>query len=363
MRFVYKEWDEELARRLRQFQSLMALYQHLLLQTNGDPEEALRWMRVMKERGYLRRDVDLEEFERTLQQEGLIEMQGPKPGLTRKGEQAIRRESLSLIFSTLKKGTPGDHPTRHEGRGADIAYETRPFHFGDAVSDVDFRTSMKNALVRAGIEEIRLSEDDLVVYEHEAQSACATVLLLDISHSMILYGEDRITPAKRVALALAELITTRYPKDTLDIVIFGDEAWWVTLEDLPYVGAGPYHTNTKAALQLAQQILRRRKQNQKQIIMITDGKPSALQVEGGKLYKNSMGLDPRIVNRTLDEAWSCRRNDITVTTFMVAQDHYLVEFVDEFTRINKGRAYYASGDALGGYLFVDFVKNRKRRVF
>jgi Ca-activated chloride channel family protein len=363
MRFRYRKWDEELAQQVAAFQSLMALYQHLLLQTNGDPEEALHWLRVLQDRGYLSKDIDIDEFERSLEQKKMIERRHGAAVLTRRGERSIREESLALIFSTMKRGTPGEHPTRGEGPGSDSTYETRPYSFGDPLNDIDFRVSLNNALKRSGIDDISLSEEDLEVFEREAQASCATVLMLDISHSMILYGEDRITPAKRVALALAELITTRFPKDSLDVVLFGDEARWVSIEDLPYVGVGPFHTNTKAGLQMAQQILRRRKHAQKQIFMITDGKPSALTLSDGRLYKNSFGLDEMIVNRTLDEAWICRRNRIPITTFMIAQDHYLVEFVEEFTEINKGRAYYASSDALGGYIFVDFVKNRRRRVY
>jgi uncharacterized protein with von Willebrand factor type A (vWA) domain len=358
----YSEWNEDLARRIRQFRSLMALYQHLLLQTNGDPKEALRWMRVLKEQGYLDERVDLDAFEKSLADQGLIEKKGTAATLTRRGERAIREESLSLVFSSLRKGSPGDHPTRDEGPGTETTFETRPYAFGDPLHDLDFTTSLQNALKRAGIEDIALAEGDLAVFEREAQSSVATVLLLDVSHSMVLYGEDRITPAKRVALALTELITTRFPKDSLDVVLFGDDAKRVPVDQLPYVGAGPFHTNTKAGLRLAQQILRRRKHAHKQIFMITDGKPSALFLENGRLYKNSVGLDPRIVNRTLEEASICRRNGIPITTFMVAQDVHLVKFVEEFTRVNKGRAYYTSPEALGGYIFVDFVRNRRRRV-
>jgi len=187
------------------------------------------------------------------------------------------------------------------------------------------------------------------------------VLLIDVSHSMILYGEDRITPAKQAALALAELILTRYPKDSLHVVLFGDDAWEVKIRDIPYASVGPYHTNTKAALQLGQRILARQKHVNKQIFMITDGKPSAIH-ENGRLYKNAFGLDPKIVNKTLDEAVQCRRKRIAITTFMVTQDPYLVRFVERFTQLNKGRAYFADLENLGSYLFVDYNQNRRKRV-
>jgi uncharacterized protein with von Willebrand factor type A (vWA) domain len=178
---------------------------------------------------------------------------------------------------------------------------------------------------------------------------------------MILYGEDRITPAKRVALALTELITTRYPKDELHVVLFGDDALVVPLSKLPYVGVGPFHTNTKAGLQMAQKLLNRRKHANKQVFMITDGKPSAIW-EYGRLYKNPFGLDEKIVNKTLDEAVACRRKGIAITTFMVTDDPYLRSFVDRFTQLNHGRAYYSDLENLGAYVLVDFMRNRRRRL-
>jgi uncharacterized protein with von Willebrand factor type A (vWA) domain len=185
--------------------------------------------------------------------------------------------------------------------------------------------------------------------------------MIDISHSMILYGEDRITPAKKVAMALAELITTRYPKDTLDILVFGNDAWQIEIKDLPYLQVGPYHTNTVAGLELAMDLLRRRKTSNKQIFMITDGKPTCLK-EGIKYYKNSFGLDRKIVNKTLNLATQCRRLDVGITTFMVAKDPYLQQFVREFTKANNGRAFYSSLQGLGDYVFEDYVRNRRKNV-
>jgi Ca-activated chloride channel homolog len=189
----------------------------------------------------------------------------------------------------------------------------------------------------------------------------ATVLMIDLSHSMVLYGEDRITPARKTALALAELITTRYPKDTLDIVAFGDDAWEVEIKDLPFLQVGPYHTNTRAGLERARTILKRRKNRNKQIFMITDGKPSAHFVNG-RLYKNPYGLDRQIVNKVLDQGAMARREGIPITTFMIARDPALQDFVRQLTETNKGRAYYSRLDDLGGFLFEDYVRNRRKTV-
>ena len=189
---------------------------------------------------------------------------------------------------------------------------------------------------------------------------CATVMLIDISHSMILYGEDRITPAKQVALAFTEMILTRFPKDELDIVLFGDFAQQVQIKDLPYIGVGPYHTNTKAGLQMARQILLKKRSANKQIFMITDGKPSMITRSDGSYYKNPFGLDPIVVNRTLDEAIICRKKRIPITTFMIADDPYLRRFVQTLTELNRGRAYFASPTNLGEYVFWDFLKNRRK---
>ncbi len=186
--------------------------------------------------------------------------------------------------------------------------------------------------------------------------------MLDLLHSTILYGEDRITPAKQVAMALAHMIQTRYPKDSLDVVVFGDEAWQIRVEDLPYAAVGPYHTNPQAGLQLARELLLRRQSHNSQIFMITDGKPSVVQRHTGELYENSFGLDPYIVNRTLDEALICRKKRIVITTFVVTSDPYLQGFVRRLTKLNRGRAYFTPLDRFGGFIFKDFMNHRTRRV-
>jgi uncharacterized protein with von Willebrand factor type A (vWA) domain len=366
MDFRYARWDERLMQNLAFLKNLLSLYHRLLLMTDGNVDEALRALEELGERfGFFNQKFSIEDFKKQLkEQEAIQEVEG-KNVLTKKGERMIRKDALDRIFSSLAKDSAGEHRVPRTGSGGEKITETRPYEFGDAVSDIDFLSSVRNSMRRQrgsyDEEGLRLTEDDLEVYETEHLSSCATVLLIDVSHSMILYGEDRITPAKQAALALAELITTQYPKDSLSVVLFGDDAWEVKLRDIPYVSVGPYHTNTKAGLQLAQQILSRQKHVNKQIFMITDGKPSAI-FENGRFYKNAFGLDPKIVNKTLDEAVQCRRKRIPITTFMVTQDPYLVRFVERFTQLNKGRAYFSDLEDLGSYLFVDFAQNRKRRV-
>jgi uncharacterized protein with von Willebrand factor type A (vWA) domain len=238
--------------------------------------------------------------------------------------------------------------------------ETRSWRFGDNLHHLDAGRSLQNALKRTQ-GRLELSEEDLEVHETEHLTSCATVLAIDVSHSMILYGEDRITPAKKVALALTELITTKYPKDSLNVLLFGDRAERVDLSEIPSVDAGPYHTNTRDALRLARGILSRQRQPNRQIFMITDGKPSAI-TEGGRVYKNPFGLDMKIVNKTLDEADLCRRQGVVVTTFMLATDPMLTDFVEKLTQVNRGRAYFASPYNLGEFILADYIRNRRRRV-
>jgi Ca-activated chloride channel family protein len=351
-------WDNPDFRR-----GLINLFNHLLLQTNGDVDEALRHMaRIGEHYGFFNETFKLEDFKQWLKEhESIREVKPGRHELTGKGERSIRRDSLNEIFGGLRKDAAGDHRVPDVGSGSERLPETRSYQFGDAVSEIDSMATLTNAIKRSGFDDIRIDEEDLEIYETEHLASCSTVLLLDISHSMILYGEDRITPAKRVALAMTELITTRYPKDDLHVVLFGDDAIMVPLAKLPYVGVGPFHTNTKAGLQMAQKLLNRRKHANKQIFMITDGKPSAIW-EYGRLYKNPFGLDEKIVNKTLDEAVACRRKGITVTTFMVTDDPYLKGFVDRFTQLNHGRAYYSDLENLGAYVLVDFMKNRRRRL-
>lgn len=363
MRHRYSHLDPDLIRRLLSELGLRRLFNHLLLQTGGDVEEAMRWMRMLQQRGYLDPDVDLDAFFAQLMQENVIGQDGEgNLVLSSGGERQIRRDALDEIFGGLKKSMSGYHSVSNAGAGTERLTETRPYRFGDDPMSIDSIRSLQNAMKHNDpADAIAITEDDLEVFDTEHNSNCATVVMIDISHSMILYGEDRITPAKKVALALTELILTKYPKDAIDVLLFGDEATEVPISEIPYVQVGPYHTNTKAGLELAQRILRRRRHANKQIFMITDGKPSALH-ENGRLYTNSFGLDMKIVNRTLEEADRCRRANIPITTFMLATDPMLVNFVDQLSKINRGRAYYASADRLGEYILADYIRNRRKFV-
>jgi uncharacterized protein with von Willebrand factor type A (vWA) domain len=229
------------------------------------------------------------------------------------------------------------------------------------VDQIDMTASIHNAQVNHGIDSFNLTENDLEIKERDHKSQTSTVLMIDISHSMILYGEDRITPAKKVAMALAELIKTKYPKDTLDIIVFGNDAWPIEIKDLPFLQVGPYHTNTYAGLELAMDILRKRKVSNKQIFMITDGKPTCLK-EGNGYYQNSFGLDRKVINKTLTMAAQARKLKVPITTFMIASDPYLQEFVREFTKVNNGKAYYSGLNGLGDFVFEDFERNRRKNV-
>ena len=359
--FEYLKWDESLAAALQSFSNLMNLFNFLLLQASGDVDKVLEWMKYLQRRGFIDERFDLEKFREQLEHQAIIQPDGEGYSLTARGEQQIRKESLKLIFNNLKRGGFGQHRTPHTGDGGERLPENRPYQFGDPITQIDAFATINNAVKRSGVDDIQLGEQDFEVFDTEHTSSCATVLLIDLSHSMILYGEDRITPAKQVALALYELITTQFPKDSLHVAYFGDDARMIEVRDIPYLKVGPFHTNTKAGLQLAQNVLRNQKHPNKQVFMITDGKPSAI-FENGRLYKNSFGLDPKIVNQTLEEAAACKRQGIVITTFMVTEDPYLVQFVEELSRINSGRAYYSSLDNLGNYIFADYAKNRRRNV-
>jgi uncharacterized protein with von Willebrand factor type A (vWA) domain len=363
MKFKYYQWRDDQHKSKLTFEELMRLFNQLLLYSNGDVEDALRMMteldaqyQVFDQQDGLSFDAFLE----WLKKEGYIEEYNDILSLTRKGSRRIRQDALEEIFTSMRKKSPGGHESPFSGQGVERLSETKPYQFGDQPANIDFTASINNALRRDGLDDFNLKEEDFEVYETEHMTSCATVLMLDISHSMILYGEDRITPAKKVAMALAEMITTKYPKDSLHVVVFGDKAVEVELEDIHQIAVGPYHTNTKDALLIAQRILRRKRNVNKQIFMVTDGKPSAI-FTNGKLFKNPYGLDRRIVNQTLSEARSCRKNDITLTTFMVAHDPWLVDFVKQLTEVCKGRAYYSSLNRLGEYIFVDYIRNRKQR--
>ena len=361
MRFRYSHLDEDLLALLAAFRELRRLFDELVLRTGGNVDDALRWMRELQRRGYIAKDVDIERFARTLEEEGAVRVERDRRNLTSRGLRDLRRGALDLVFRNLRGGPPGGHLTPSSGDGGERLPETRPWQFGDALASIDGPGTLREALARGGIEDLRIAPEDFRVHETEHHASCATVLLLDVSHSMILYGEDRITPAKKVAMALAELIETRYPKDSLDCILFGDEAKRVKAVDLPFVAAGPFHTNTREGLRMARNILRRRRHPNRRIVMITDGKPSAL-TENGMVYRNPFGLDPHIIRATIREAVLCRRERIPVTTFMIAEDPVLRRFVEDLTRANRGQAYFASPDDLGDAVFVDYLRNRRRKA-
>ncbi len=362
MQFSYRKWDGPRPEDAEFVRQLLEIYRNLLLQTGGDAEEALRWMEQFgREYGFFNERFGIEEFKKLLEESGEVRRTAQGFAMTPKGERRIRQDSLNEIFHSLEAGGAGDHRTPQAGKGGERLPETRAYQFGDNLSDLDPLGTIGNAVKRGGVDDLSVTEEDLAVFETEHSSAAATVLMVDISHSMVLYGEDRITPAKKIALALTQLIQTRYPKDTLDVVLFGDDAVQVPLKDLMKIQAGPYHTNTRAGLQVARRVLEARKSVNKQIFMITDGKPSAIR-EHGRLYKNPFGLDPKIVNKTLEEASHCRRKRITITTFMLATDPALLDFVRRLAELNHGRVYETDLTNVGSYVFRDFVKNRRKRL-
>lgn len=347
------------------FQQLLELFMQLLTYTSGDVAEAMHWMNELDKQYQLTNDeFGMGDFIDELKEKGYLTDKTEKGeiSITPKTEQAIRRSSLEEIFGKLKKTKTGDHKTFKPGQGDELNSEIRQFQFGDRLEQIDFAESIRNAQINHGIESFRLQEDDLSIRETDFKAQTSTVLMIDISHSMILYGEDRITPAKKVAMALSELIKTRYPKDTLDIVVFGNDAWPIEVKDLPYLQVGPYHTNTVAGLELAMDILRRRKNPNKQIFMITDGKPTCLKI-GKRYYKNSFGLDRKVVNRCINLAAQCKKLKIPITTFMIATDPYLQKFVQEFTEMNNGKAFFASLDKLGAFIFKDFESGKRKTVY
>jgi uncharacterized protein with von Willebrand factor type A (vWA) domain len=334
-----------------------------MLYTSGDVAEALSWLtEIDKEYQLTTQEYGLGDFIRELEEKGYIRQDrdgqtGKVP--TSKLEISLRQKSLEDIFGDLKKARSGRHTTAIVGRGDEFTADLKPFEYGDSLEQIAVTSSLHNAFINHGIDEFRLTQDDLEVHETFFQSQMSSVLMIDISHSMILYGEDRITPAKKVALALAEFIRTRFPKDTLDILVFGDDAWPIELKEIPYLQVGPYHTNTVAGLELALDILKKRRNPNRQIFMITDGKPTCLKL-GKRYYKNSFGLDRKIINRCLNLAGQCKKLDIPITTFMIARDPYLIQFVEAFTTANRGKAFYSSLDGLGNFV-LDSYKKKKRK--
>ena len=282
--------------------------------------------------------------------------------ITDKALDFLGFKTLKDLLASLGKSSFGRHDTRDLATGVESGGASKGYEFGDTLN-MDISSTLFNAVRRKGTGiPIDVDYPDLMVHQCEYQSSCATVLMLDCSHSMILYGEDRFTPAKRVALALSHLIRTQYPGDSLHCVLFHDSAEEIPLGKLARVQVGPYYTNTREGLKLAQRVLSRQKKDMKQIIMITDGKPSALTLEDGRIYKNAFGLDPLVVTQTLEEVAKCKRAGILINTFMLASDYSLVHFVKKVTELCRGKAYFTTPYTLGQYLLMDYVGGKTRNI-
>ena len=282
--------------------------------------------------------------------------------LTEKGIDFLGYKTLKHLLGSIGKSSLGAHDTEHLATGIEADAASKPYEFGDTLN-LDVNATLSSALQREGIKvPINLEYEDLRVHQAEYRSSSATVLMLDCSHSMILYGEDRFTPAKKVALALTHLIRTQFPGDTLRVVLFHDTAEEIPLGRLAHAQVGPYHTNTAEGLKLARRILNGQRKDMRQIIMITDGKPSALTMPDGRIYVNSMGLDPQILQATYREVALCRRNGIMINTFMLARDRSLVEFVKKVSAICRGKAYFTNTMTLGQFILMDFMRRKTRRV-
>jgi len=282
--------------------------------------------------------------------------------LTQKGTDFLGYGALKSLLSALGSSSVGSHETPHLATGVEADATSKPYEFGDTLN-LDVPATLKNAIEREGLGvPLDIDYKDLMVHQTEYRSSCATVLMLDISHSMILYGEDRFTPAKRVALALSHLIRTRFPGDSLHVVTFGDQATEIPLSQLAKAQVGPFHTNTAEGLLLARNILKAQKKDMRQIIMITDGKPSAVTLPDGRIYKNSGGMDQHILEQTFREVSACRRAGILVNTFILAQDPYLIQFVQKVSEIARGKAYFTSTQTLGQYIMMDFMRRKRRKI-
>ncbi|MEK6321615.1 MAG: VWA domain-containing protein [Acidobacteriota bacterium] len=282
--------------------------------------------------------------------------------LTDKSLDFLGFKALRELIASLGKSSLGRHETNHLSTGIEASEAPKRYEFGDTLN-LDVNATLRSAIQREGLGvPINLEYADLMVHQTEYQSSCATVLMLDCSHSMILYGEDRFTPAKRVALALTHLIRTQYPGDSLRVVLFHDSAEEIPLSALARAQVGPYHTNTREGLRLARRILMSQRKDMRQIIMITDGKPSAMTMDGGRIYKNPMGLDPLILRETFREVAACRRSGIMINTFMLADDYYLVDFVKKITEICQGKAYFTTTVTLGQYILMDYLRRRKSKI-
>jgi len=282
--------------------------------------------------------------------------------ITDKSLDFLGYKTLRDLLGSLGKSSFGRHDTRDLATGIEASGSSRQYEFGDTLN-LDITATLSSAIQREGLSlPLNIEYRDLQVHQCEYQSSCATVLMLDCSHSMILYGEDRFTPAKKVAMALSHLLRTQYPGDSLSLILFHDSAEEIPLSQLARVKVGPYYTNTREGLRLAQRILQRQRKDMKQIVMITDGKPSALTLEDGRIYKNAFGLDPLVVSQTLEEVSKCKRAGVMINTFMLASDYGLVQFVQKVTEMCRGKAYFTTPYTLGQYLLMDYMSRKTKTI-
>lgn len=370
----FSEFDQHSLEDLKQ-----AIQQALERGDAFDPDQAERIQRALESMSAEDLDRLLNRLAQKLVDEGYVSMEGDMQQMSNEGgagqaeskkiQFEITDKSLDFLgFKTLKdllgslgKSSFGAHDTRDLATGVEASGSSKLYEFGDTLN-FDVSETLFSALRREGLAvPVNLEYQDLHVHQSEYQSSCATVLMLDCSHSMILYGEDRFTPAKKVALALAHLIRTQYPGDSLRCVLFHDSAEELRIQELARVQVGPYYTNTRDGLILAQRLLAQEKKDMKQIVMITDGKPSALTLDDGRMYRNAFGLDPLVISRTLEEVNRCKRQGILINTFMLASDYGLVNFVQKVTELCRGKAYFTTPYNLGQYLLMDYM-NRKTRT-
>lgn len=359
----FTQWDPQSLYALKE-----AIEQALMSGDLFDPKDADQMMDRLAKLPQEQIDQLVDRLMKKMEQEGFVstEAEGQGEGkarfeVTDKSLDFLGYKTLKDLMGAMGRSSFGAHDTRELATGVEASGSSKLYEFGDTLN-LDVNTTLFHAMQREGLKvPLDIEYRDLHVHQSEYQSSCATVLMLDCSHSMILYGEDRFTPAKRVALALATLIRNQYPGDSLRVVLFHDTAEELRLSDLARVQVGPHYTNTRDGLILAQRILGQEKKDMKQIIMITDGKPSALTLEDGRIYRNAFGLDPLVVSKTLEEVNRCKRQGILINTFMLAQDYGLVQFIQKVTEMCRGKAYFTNVQHLGEYLLMDYM-NRKTRT-
>ncbi len=344
-------FDEEMRDRLQQ------------MQMNGELEELIeKLIERMQQEDYISIDQPHDPAKQSSVGGQVGDAQQAKFEITDKSLDFLGFKALRDLLGSLGKSSFGRHDTRDMATGIEASGASKQYEFGDTLN-LDITATLSSAIQREGLGlPLNLENNDLQVHQCEYQSSCATVLMLDCSHSMILYGEDRFTPAKKVAMALSQLIRTQYPGDSLSLVLFHDSAEEVPLSQLARVKVGPYYTNTREGLRMAQRILQRQRKDMKQIVMITDGKPSALTLEDGRIYKNAFGLDPLVVSQTLEEVSKCKRAGVLINTFMLASDYGLVQFVQKVSQMCRGKAYFTTPYTLGQYLLMDYMSRKTKTI-